>query len=61
MTAKDAVRAREDAKRPKPPEPVKRKRALPDQVFASVMESVALDIEREEVVNELDAIGEGDQ
>jgi hypothetical protein len=63
-TALAAIRAREEAKRPKPVEPVKPKkvRALPEPVFETVTAAYEPEtVTTTEVVNELDAIGEGDQ
>ncbi len=61
QTALDAIHAREAAKRPEPVEPVKPKRKnVTVDVTAAPVEAEYV-VESREVVNELDAIGEGDQ
>jgi hypothetical protein len=53
MTARDAVRAREQGKRPKPPEKPTRK-AKAEPVYVEPEPKV-------EIRNEIDELGEGDQ
>jgi hypothetical protein len=58
QTALDAIHARENAKRPKPVEPVKKSKAVKEPVEPVIVEEP---YPHAEVVDELDAIGEGDQ